>query len=96
MAIGKAHERYDVGYEIARQELPDLIALDLSTSFGNAWTICRLLRADPKTSGIPVVVLAGHEGSQMAAHARFAGVRAVVAGPLSVDALGLAVRNALA
>jgi len=85
----------EAGYEWAKRERPDLIALDLSTSFGNAWTICRLLKQDPRTAGIPVVVLTGETQGEMAAHARFAGVRAVLNRPLSTDSLDLALRATL-
>jgi CheY-like chemotaxis protein len=86
----------EAGYEIARRERPDVIALDLTTSLGNAWTICRLLKVDPRTSAIPVVVLGVDGRSETAAHARFAGVRAVLHHPLSSDSLDLALRSALA
>jgi CheY-like chemotaxis protein len=83
----------DAGYEMARRDRPDLIALDLSTSFGNAWTICRVLRQDPRTADIPVVVLADDAHGETAAHARVAGVRAVLNHPLSADSLDLALRS---
>jgi DNA-binding response OmpR family regulator len=88
--------RAEVGYEVARAERPDVIAIDLATPRGNAWTICRLLKADPRTASIPVIVLAGCDASETAAHARFAGAHAVVTRPFSLDSLGLAFQAALA
>lgn len=88
--------RAEVGYEVARREHPDLIAIDLATPRGNAWTICRLLKADPRTASIPVIVLAGSDASETAAHARYAGAHAVVTRPFSLDSLGLAFQSALA
>jgi CheY-like chemotaxis protein len=88
--------RTESGYEVARAERPDVIAIDLATLRGNAWTICRLLKADPRTASIPVIVLAGVEVPEAAAHARYAGAHAVVMRPFSLDSLGVAFQSALA
>jgi DNA-binding response OmpR family regulator len=88
--------RAEVGYEVARTERPDVIAVDLAIPRGNAWTICRLLKADPQTASIPVIVLAATEASETAVHARYAGAHAVVTRPFSLDSLGLAFQSALA
>jgi CheY-like chemotaxis protein len=94
LKIRAAHA--EIGYEVAREEHPDLIAIDLATPRGNAWTICRLLKADPRTASIPVIVLASGDASETAAHARYAGAHAVVTRPFSLDSLGLAFQSALA
>jgi DNA-binding response OmpR family regulator len=43
--------------ELARREHPDLILLDVSMPQLNGFEVCRQLRADPRTSDIPVVML---------------------------------------
>ena len=50
------HDGYD-GLEIARQEQPTLIVLDLMLPALNGLDICRLLRADAGTQAIPVIML---------------------------------------
>ena len=43
--------------ELARRELPDLITLDVMLPEHDGWEVCRLLRQDPRTRRIPVVML---------------------------------------
>src|SRR5262245_38375770 len=72
----------EIGYETACAEQPDMIAIDLSATAGTTWTMCRVLKADPRTSDIPVVIVAGDDhdkGPETIQHARFAGAQAVVA-----------------
>lgn len=43
--------------ELARRELPDLITLDVMLPEHDGWEVCRLLRQDPATRRIPVIML---------------------------------------
>jgi two-component system phosphate regulon response regulator PhoB len=43
--------------ELARSELPDLLVLDLMLPGMSGLEVCRLLKADPVTSGIPIIML---------------------------------------
>ena len=43
--------------EIARTRLPDLVLLDLMLPGINGLDVCRLLRGDPKTRAIPVIMV---------------------------------------
>jgi two-component system phosphate regulon response regulator PhoB len=45
------------GYKAAKTSLPDLIVLDIMLPGMDGLEICKLLKADPKTQGIPVVML---------------------------------------
>ena len=47
----------ELGYDMARAKKPDLIAVDVSGTTQAAWTICRLLKRDPATASIPIVLL---------------------------------------
>jgi len=49
----KGHE----GIEIARQNKPDLIILDVMLPDLNGRVVCRVLKEDPSTSKIPVIFL---------------------------------------
>ena len=53
--------------EITRQELPDLIYLDLNMPVMDGPTCCRALKSDPATKGIPVVMVttAGREQDEL-------------------------------
>ncbi|WP_428262377.1 response regulator [Haliangium sp.] len=48
------------GMDVAMQEQPDLILLDLSLPRVDGWTLARLLRAEPKTKHIPIIALTAH------------------------------------
>ena len=39
---------------------PDIILMDLNVPVINGWEATRRLKADPKTSGIPVIALSAH------------------------------------
>ncbi len=47
------------GYEKAAAMLPDLILLDVRMPRTDGFAACRLLKADPRTSDIPVIFLSG-------------------------------------
>jgi signal transduction histidine kinase/CheY-like chemotaxis protein len=45
--------------ELARRELPDLIILDVMLGRMDGWQVLSQLKADPRTEGIPVVIMTG-------------------------------------
>jgi two-component system cell cycle response regulator DivK len=49
-----------MGLDIARHELPDLILMDLSLPGVDGWTAARELKEDPKTASIPLLALTAH------------------------------------
>jgi DNA-binding response OmpR family regulator len=62
-----AREGYDVtlartgaeALRLGRQERPDVILLDLMIPQLNGWEVCRSLRHEPETAGIPVIMVTG-------------------------------------
>jgi DNA-binding response OmpR family regulator len=62
-----SREGYDVllasngadGLRLARQSRPDVILLDLMVPQLNGWEVCRRLKQDPETRGIPVIMVTG-------------------------------------
>jgi two-component system alkaline phosphatase synthesis response regulator PhoP len=42
---------------LAQRELPDLITLDVMLPESDGWEVCRLLRQDPRTHRIPIIML---------------------------------------
>ena len=48
------------GLEMAGQESPTLILLDLSLPKVDGWEVARRLKADAATSGIPIIALTAH------------------------------------
>ena len=48
------------GVDLARQERPDLVLMDLSLPEMDGWQATRILKGDAATYGIPVVALTAH------------------------------------
>jgi two-component system cell cycle response regulator DivK len=48
------------GVEMARREVPGLILMDMSLPVMDGWEASRTLKADPVTSGIPIIALTAH------------------------------------
>ena len=77
---------------------PDLIVLDYMWAGEDAgWTLLQLLRMDPGTAGIPIVLCTGaaREVEALAGHLEDMGVR-VVLKPFNIDHLTAVVAEALA
>ncbi|MGB3386891.1 MAG: response regulator [Pseudaminobacter sp.] len=53
-------ENGQVGVELTASEKPDLILMDMSLPVMDGWEATRRIKADPSTSGIPVIALTAH------------------------------------
>jgi len=79
----------EVGLHMAREALPDLILLDLLMPRVSGIEVLKQLRDDPKTAGIPVVILSNSSREEDKAHAsRLGAVGYYVKANLSLRALG--------
>ena len=67
--------------DIARQERPAAIVMDLSLPVLDGWEATRILRADPRTRDIPIVVLTGHAVRSQKQRARDCGATLVLTKP---------------
>ena len=52
------------GTDLAALERPDLVLMDLSLPGIDGWEATRRLKADPRTTSIPVIALTAHAMSQ--------------------------------
>lgn len=75
------------GLEIARTALPDVILMDAAMPGMEGWAAIKLLKADPRTQPIPVVVLTGHTQPADYARARDSGADAFLTKPCVPDEL---------
>ncbi len=48
------------GIDMARNEMPDIILLDLSLPVIDGWNVARQLKADTNTKDIPIIALTAH------------------------------------
>ena len=48
------------GLDMARNEIPDIILLDLSLPVIDGWNVARQLKADTNTKDIPIIALTAH------------------------------------
>jgi CheY-like chemotaxis protein len=61
------------GVDMARNQAPDLILMDMSLPVLDGWEATRQLKGDPATQGIPVIALTAHAMSGDDDRAREAG-----------------------
>jgi CheY-like chemotaxis protein len=71
--------------DLARQEHPDLILLDVSMPEMDGPDVLRALREDPTTQGIPAIMMTGHTSKAMVSSTIRLGVRAYLTKPLKRD-----------
>jgi two-component system cell cycle response regulator DivK len=48
------------GVNMAREQHPDLILMDISIPLIDGWEATRILKSEPGTSGIPIIALTAH------------------------------------
>lgn len=61
------------GVRLARESKPDVILMDVSIPGMDGWTTTRLLKREPDTSSIPVIVITAHAFPEDRERAREAG-----------------------
>jgi CheY-like chemotaxis protein len=66
---------------------PDLILMDMVMPGLDGLEVCRALRRDPLTAGIPVVLLTFRATDEMTSQCRAAGCREVLKKPITVEDL---------
>jgi PAS domain S-box-containing protein len=84
-----------LGVDLARQHEPDLILLDLNLPDLSGFEVLRILRADPATRDIPVIVISADATKEQITRLLDAGARAYVTKPLDVTLFVKVVGDAL-
>ncbi len=76
------------GLEAAREHRPDIVVLDLGLPEMDGFEVARHLREDPRTSGIPILVLTVHGQPGDRADAEEAGADRYVVKPADPTGVG--------
>ena len=72
------------GLEMAHQEKPDLILLDLAMPEVDGWMVAQTLKGDPETKAIPVIAVTAYTMSSDRRKALNAGCDGFIAKPMNV------------
>ena len=89
-----AHNGYD-GMQIAREQHPDLILLDIRLPDVDGLTVCHQLNDAPETCDIPIIVLSAMERPDIIRRTRSAGSHFFLRKPYDPNALLMLVEAAI-
>jgi len=84
----KVVNKSSIAMEIANSFQPDLFILDLMMPDVNGFELCALLRADPKFTNTPVIVVSAMEDKESKAKAYSIGVNEYLTKPFNIVELG--------
>jgi DNA-binding response OmpR family regulator len=83
-------------FDAVREDHPDLILLDLRMPYLTGEDELRLMKMDPATANIPVIVVtADPDAPAQEAHYRSLGVREIVMKPFNIDRLLTLIKDAI-
>jgi len=81
------------GIEIAREQQPDLILMDIEMPGMNGYDALEILQDDPKTSHIPVIAVTAHAMQDQIEKAKISAFREYITKPINMDQLLRAVQE---
>jgi putative two-component system response regulator len=84
-----------IALKIAEKQLPDLILLDIMMPEMDGYEVCRKLKSDTRTAGIPVVFLSGEQDGASQSKAFELGAVDFITKPINAAALKSCVENIL-
>jgi two-component system sensor histidine kinase/response regulator len=82
--------------ERLEQGLPDLVLLDIAMPDRDGLDLCRALKKDPRTSGVPVFVVSARPGKDVVERALAAGAEEFIRKPFENHELIARIRDRLA
>ncbi len=88
--------RGDEGLAAARRLLPDLVLLDINLPDMDGYTVCRSLRASPRTGHIPIIFLSEKTSLDERVAGLGAGAQDYVNKPFDLEELRLRIQNLIA
>jgi two-component system, cell cycle response regulator DivK len=81
--------------DAAREQMPDLILMDAAMPGLDGWTATRLLKNDPITRDVPILILTAHVFTEHRAKAEEAGADGFIGKPCMPDELAREITSAL-
>jgi two-component system cell cycle response regulator DivK len=83
------------GLELAQQEQPDIILMDLSLPVLDGIAATQKIRASDGLGAIPIIAVTAHQETDFRAGAKAAGFDAYVTKPIDIDFLGELIKGLL-
>lgn len=78
---------------IARRELPDVVLIDLMLPDLDGFSVCEILRSQPSTSKVPIIVVSALDGEYVRSRGLQAGVACCFKKPVDMKVLGESIRS---
>ena len=77
----------------ARRELPDVVLVDLMLPDLDGFSICEILRSQPSTSKVPIIVVSALDGEYVRSRSLQTGVACCFKKPVDMKTLGDSIRT---
>ncbi len=77
----------------ARRELPDVVLIDLMLPDLDGFSVCEILRSQPSTSKVPIIVVSALDGEYVRSRGVQAGVVCSFKKPVDMKTLGESIRS---
>ncbi|HEX4264238.1 MAG TPA: response regulator [Verrucomicrobiae bacterium] len=78
---------------VARRELPDVVLIDLMLPDIDGFSVCEILRSQPSTSKVPIIVVSALDGEYVRSRGIQAGVACCFKKPVDMKVLGESIRS---
>ena len=77
---------------VARRELPDVVLMDLMLPDIDGFSVCEILRSQPSTSKVPIIVVSALDGEYVRSRGIQAGVACCFKKPVDMKVLSESIR----
>jgi DNA-binding response OmpR family regulator len=78
---------------IARRELPDVVLVDLMLPDLDGFSVCEILRSQPSTAQVPIIVVSALDGEYVRSRGVQTGVACCFKKPVDMKLLGASIRS---
>ena len=77
----------------ARRELPDIVLMDLMLPDIDGFSVCEILRSQPSTAKVPIIVVSALDGDYVRSRGLRTGVACCFKKPVDMKILGNSIRS---